>query len=124
MLKTLDLPAFERETEYVSLSNKDDYAHYDGNIKSTDGWEIDPMDYLDKIKEKVVQHSTAKHCWASRDSFMVGALSRFNNNYDQLTDNAKRFAEEFGMKAPCYNTYLNNITSAASKTIVPVTTYF
>ena len=109
VLKTLDLPAFERETEYVSLSNPDDYAHYDGNIKSTDGWEIDPMDYLDKIKEKVVEHSTAKHCWANRDSFMVGALSRFNINYDQLSDNAKRFAEEFGMKAPCYNTYLNNI---------------
>ena len=109
VLKTLDLPAFERETEYVSLSNKEDYAHYDGNIKSTDGWEIDPMDYLDKIKEKVVEHSTAKHCWANRDSFMVGALSRFNINYDQLSDNAKRFAEEFGMKAPCYNTYLNNI---------------
>jgi sulfhydrogenase subunit alpha len=109
VLKTLDLPAFERETEYVSLSNPDDYAHYDGNIKSTDGWEIDPMDYLDKIKEKVVEHSTAKHCWANRDSFMVGALSRFNINYDQLSDNAKRFAEEFGMKAPCYNTYMNNI---------------
>ncbi len=109
VLKTLDLPAFERETEYISLSNTEDYAHYDGNIKSTDGWEIDPMDYLDKIKEKVVQHSTAKHCWASRDSFMVGALSRFNNNYSQLTDNAKRYAEEFGMKAPCYNTYMNNI---------------
>jgi len=109
VLKTLDLPAFERETEYVSLSNPDDYAHYDGNIKSTDGWEIDPADYLDKIKEKVVQHSTAKHCWSNRDSFMVGALSRFNINHDQLSDNAKRFAEEFGLKAPCYNTYMNNI---------------
>jgi len=109
VLKTLDLPAFERETEYVSLSNTQDYAHYDGNIKSTDGWEIDPIDYLDKIKEKVVQHSTAKHCWAERDSFMVGALSRFNNNYEQLTDNAKRHAEELGLKAPCYNTYMNNI---------------
>ncbi len=109
VLKTLDLPAFERETEYVALSNTEDYAHYDGNIKSTDGWEIDPMDYQDKIKEKVVQHSTAKHCWANRDSFMVGALSRFNINYSQLSDNAKRFAGEFGMKAPCYNTYMNNI---------------
>jgi len=109
VLKTLDLPAFERETEYVALSNTEDYAHYDGNIKSTDGWEIDPMDYQDKIKEKVVQHSTAKHCWANRDSFMVGALSRFNINYSQLSDNAKRFAAEFGMKAPCYNTYMNNI---------------
>jgi len=109
VLKTLDLPAFERETEYISLSNPDNYAHYSGNIKSTDGWEIDPMDYLDKIKEKVVQYSTAKHCWADRDSYMVGALSRFNNNYDQLTDNAKRHAEELGLKAPCYNTFMNNI---------------
>ncbi len=109
VLKTLDLPAFERETEYVSLSNTQEYAHYDGNIKSTDGWEIDPIDYLDKIKEKIIQHSTAKHCWAERDSFMVGALSRFNNNHDQLSDNAKRFAAEFGLKAPCYNTYMNNI---------------
>ena len=109
VFKTLDLPAFERETEYVSLSNTKDFAHYDGNIKSTDGWEIDPMDYLDKIKEKVVQHSTAKHCWADRDSFMVGALSRFNINHEQLTDNAKRYAEELGLKAPCYNTFMNNI---------------
>jgi len=109
VLKTLDLPAFERETEYVALSNTEDYAHYDGNIKSTDGWEIDPMDYLDKIKEKIVQHSTAKHCWADRDSYMVGALSRFNNNSDQLSDNAKRHAEELGLKAPCYNTFMNNI---------------
>ena len=109
VLKTLDLPAFERETEYVALSNKEDYAHYDGNIKSTEGWEIDSMDYLDKIKEKVVQHSTAKHCWADRDSFMVGALSRFNINYEQLTDNAKRHADELGLKAPSYNTYMNNI---------------
>ena len=109
VLKTLDLPAFERETEYVALSNPVDYAHYDGNIKSTDGWEIDPMDYLDKIKEKVVEHSTAKHCWAERDSFMVGALSRFNINYEQLSDNAKRYADEFGLKAPSYNTYMNNI---------------
>ena len=64
---------------------------------------------MDKIKEKVVQHSTAKHCWANRDSFMVGALSRFNINYEQLTDNAKRHAEELGLKAPSYNTYMNNI---------------
>ncbi len=109
LLKTLKLPDFERETEYISLSDSEDYAHYDGNIKSTDGWEIGPQDYLNKIKEKVVKHSTGKHCWANRDAFMVGALSRFNNNYDQLSDNAKAYAEELGLKAPCYNTFMNNI---------------
>ena len=109
VFKTLELPAFERETEYISLSNEEEYTHYDGIVKSTDGWEIDPGDYLDRINEKVVQHSTAKHCWASRDSFMVGALSRFNNNHGQLTGKAKEYAQELGLIAPCYNTYMNNI---------------
>ena len=76
VLKTLKIPEFERETEYICLTDKEDYALYDGDIKSSDGWTIKPIDYLDKIKEKVVQHSTGKHCRASRDSYMVGALSR------------------------------------------------
>ena len=109
VLKTIDIPDFERETEYISISDPIDYALYDGNIKSMDGWEIDDQNYLDKINEKVVQHSTAKHCWASRDAFMVGALARFNNNYERLTDNAKKYADELGLKAPCYNPFMNNI---------------
>lgn len=109
VFKTLDVPDFERETEYISISDTSDYALYDGKIKSTEGWEIDDQNYLDKINEKVVQHSTAKHCWASRDTFMVGALARFNNNYGKLTDNAKKYAEELGLEAPCYNTFMNNI---------------
>jgi coenzyme F420-reducing hydrogenase alpha subunit len=109
VLKTLKIPKFERETEYISLTSKVDYALYDGDIKSSDGWEINYQDYLTKIKEKVVQHSTGKHCWASRDSYMVGALSRFNNNYKQLSDNARTYAEELGLRAPCYNPFMNNI---------------
>ncbi|MCG9478853.1 MAG: Ni/Fe hydrogenase subunit alpha [Actinomycetia bacterium] len=109
VLKTLSLPDFERETEYISISDPVDYALYDGDIKSSDGWTIDDQEYLSKINEKVVQHSTGKHCWASRDSYMVGALSRFNNNYDQLSDRAKEYAQELGLKAPNYNTFMNNI---------------
>jgi coenzyme F420-reducing hydrogenase alpha subunit len=109
VFKTIKMPDFERETEYISITDPTEYALYDGNIKSTDGWEIDDQDYLSKINEKVVQHSTAKHCWSSRDAYFVGALARFNNNYDQLSDNAKEYAQELGLKAPCYNTYMNNI---------------
>jgi len=109
VLKTLNIPDFERETEYISISDPDEYALYDGNIKSSDGWEIDDQNYLDNIKEKVVEYSTAKHCWAKRDSYMVGALARFNNNYERLTDNAKKYAADLGLKAPCYNPFMNNI---------------
>ncbi len=113
VFKTLKLPDFERETEYISLSNEKEYALYDGKIKSTDGWMIECRDYLEKIKEKVVQHSTGKHCWASRDSFLVGALARMNNNFNQLTENAKNFAQELGIKIPCYNTFMNNFAQFA-----------
>jgi len=109
VFKTVKLPDFERETEYISISDAADYALYDGNIKSTDGWEIDDQEYLDRINEKVVKHSTGKHCWSSRDAYLVGALARFNNNYDKLSDNAKSYAEELGLKVPCYNPFMNNI---------------
>ncbi|HEY5500432.1 MAG TPA: Ni/Fe hydrogenase subunit alpha, partial [Candidatus Humimicrobiaceae bacterium] len=109
VLKTLKIPEFERETEYISIYNKNEYALYDGDLKSSDGWIIKPKDYLDKIKENVVEHSTGKHCRASRDSFMVGSLARTNNNFSQLTDNAKTYAAELGLEAPCYNTFMNNI---------------
>jgi len=88
VFKTLKLPEFERETEYISITDPDEYALYDGNIKSSDGWEIDDQDYLDKIREKVVQYSTGKHARASRDS---------------------QYAEELGLRAPCYNTFMNNM---------------
>ena len=109
LLKTLKLPEFERETEYISIYDDNEYALYSGNLKSSDGWIIENKDYLTKINEKVVQHSTGKHCWASRDAYMVGALSRINNSYDKLSDNAKRYAEELGLKSPCYNTFMINI---------------
>ncbi len=109
VLKSLKLPKFERETEYISISNNYEYALYDGDLKSSDGWVIKPINYLDKIKEKVVEHSTGKHCWANRDSYMVGALSRVNNNYEMLSDRAKQYAEELGLKVPCYNTFMINI---------------
>ena len=107
--KELKTPDFERETEYISLTNPEEYALYDGNIKSSDKGEVKPSDYLDTVKEFMVTHSTSKHARSNRDSYMVGALARFNNNYNQLHPKAKEVAEEMGLRHPCYNPYMNNI---------------
>ncbi len=108
--KNLKTPDFERETEYISLTNPEEYALYDGNIKSSDSnGETVPVDYLDRVKEFIVPHSTAKHAKSNRNSYMVGALARFNNNYEQLHPKAKEAAEEMGLKHPCHNPYMNNI---------------
>ncbi len=109
IVKTLDIPDFERETEYLALQRDDEYAFYNGVIASTDGGTTPVPQYREKIKEFVVPHSTAKHARAARESFMVGALARFNNNYDKLSPLARWAAEEMGLKPVCYNPFMNNV---------------
>ncbi len=102
-------PSFERETEFIALSNDEEYAFYDGMISSTDTGRVPVEDYLKVTNEKIVPHSTAKHTHYNRDSYMVGALARFNNNAHLLTDTAKQVADRFGLKPVNHNPFMNNI---------------
>jgi len=105
-----NFPDFERETEYIGLSSNEEYAFYDGVIASTDtGRHPDNKDYRSVMDEYVVPHSTAKHAKHKRDSYMVGALARFNLNSKQLHPIAKEVANLFGLKAINYNPFMNNI---------------
>ncbi len=102
-------PKFERTTEFISLGDYPEYPFYDGAIASTDTG-IHPVDsYLEVTNEHIVEHSTAKHTRHHRDSYMVGALARLNNNYDKLTDTAKQVARRFGLEPVCHNPFMNNI---------------
>jgi len=103
------LPDFQRETEFIGLTNDDHYAYYKGDIASTDGGRWPPEDYLKIANEYVVPQSTAKHSKHNRDSYMVGALARLNLNYRHLTDEAKAVAEMFGLKPVCHNPYMNSV---------------
>jgi sulfhydrogenase subunit alpha len=109
IVKTLEIPDFERETEYLALQRDDEYAFYNGAIASTDGGATPAPQYREKIHEFVVPYSTAKHAKAARESFMVGALARFNNNYEQLSPLARRTAEALGLKPVCYNPFMNSV---------------
>lgn len=108
-LQSLKLPHFERETEYISLYKKGEYALLEGNIFSSDTGEASYKNYRQLTNEYLVDHSTAKHAKHFRDSFMVGALARFNNNHQWLSADAKQAAEDLGLKAPCYNSYMNTV---------------
>lgn len=103
------IPAFERETEFISLRSDDDYALYDGDICSTDTGRVPDGEYRKMTNEFVVPHSTSKHCKVSRSSFMVGALARWNNNHDRLCDVAMDAAEQLGLKPNCHNPYMNTV---------------
>jgi len=107
LAKTFVFPEFERETEYVSLTSGTEYALLSGQVKSSRGVLKDKSEYKSLTNEYLVPHSTAKHCKLSGESYMVGALARFNNNYDMLHPLAKYAADELKLKPICSNAYLN-----------------
>ncbi len=107
LFATLPWPAFERETEYVSLKKDDEYAFIDGEIVTTDGFSYPIPEYKKVTNEFLMPFSTAKWTKHNRESYMVGALARFNNNYDQLHPKAKEAAAKLGMKPIVTNTFLN-----------------
>lgn len=105
---SLRFPEFERDTEYVGLVSDDaEYPMLTGDIGSTDGVRMNKRDYMKVINEFVVPHSSAKHAKMSRDSYAVGAMARFNLNFDKLRPEAKQVAYAIGMKPKCINPYLN-----------------
>ena len=104
---SLPWPQFERDTEYVSLSKPDEYAFIDGDIVTSDGTQVPAEDYRQVTNEYLVPYSSAKFTRNKRESLMVGALARFNNNYAQLHPKAKDAAAALGIKPKVTNTYLN-----------------
>ena len=110
IFKSIKLPEFERETEYVALTHPDEYAFYEGEIASTDiDGTVKCRDYKKVVHEFDAAHSTAKHSKNKRDSYMVGALARININFDKLNDEAKGVAKALNFKVPCRNSFMNTV---------------
>jgi len=109
-ISRLKWPDYERQTEYVSLKHADEYALYEGRIYSSETEEfVEQSDYRQVSNEFTVAHSTAKWSRWNRESYMVGALARVNNNYEQLLPPAKAVADTLDLRVPCYNPYKNNL---------------
>ena len=108
IIKTLKFPHFQRSTQYMSLTADDEYAMYEGDL-IVNGKKSKAGDYRRLFLESVVDYSKAKISKINGKSYAVGALSRFNNNFDKLHKKAKAVAAELGLKAPCYNPYLNTV---------------
>ena len=104
----LKFPEFERDTEYVALVSDDaEYPMLVGDIGSSDGKHLDKSEYKKVTNEFVVPHSSAKHAKWNRDSYAVGALARFNLNFQKLHPKAREVASALKMKPKVINPYLN-----------------
>ena len=104
------LPAFERDTEYVSLVDRGTYTFYHGNIGSSDTTNTVAVQKFKSVaNEYVSPQSTAKWTKWHRDSYMVGALARFNLNAEHLYPLAAELARHFGLHKISCNPYLNSV---------------
>ena len=109
LFATLKIPAFVRETEYVALSSRSEYPLYEGELTSSDAGTFADAEYLKVTNEYCVPQSTAKYTRHKRESFMVGALARFNINHERLHPRAKKAAVALNLKAPCHNPFMISV---------------
>jgi len=109
LFRTITVPDFERETEYVALKDPDEYAFISGDIASSDAGIVPIDEYRSVTNEFCVPHSTAKYTKNKREAYQVGALARFNLNHEQLLPRAKEAAVQLGLKAPCHNPFMITI---------------
>ena len=108
-----NLPAFERDTEYVSLKKDGEYTFYHGDIASTDGTTKPVSEWESVANEYVIEQSTAKWAKWNRDAYAVGALARFNNNAELISPLGKKVADMFGLKKGCCSPFMNNVAQLA-----------
>ncbi|ACF44682.1 Ni/Fe hydrogenase subunit alpha [Pelodictyon phaeoclathratiforme] len=107
--RSLVMPDFTRETEFISLRNGSSYPSIGGSLVSSDGVKREENDYLLMTNEYTMDFSTSKFTRLSRESSVAGALARFNNNHDLLHPGAKEAAESLGLKPICHNPFMTNI---------------
>jgi len=109
LMATLQIPDFVRETEFVSLKGKTEYPFIGQDVASTDGVLRKAKDYLSITNEYVDVNNTSKWTRLSRDSYAVGALARFNNNYSLLRPEAAKAAADLKLVPVCHNPFMNNV---------------
>ena len=103
----INLPNFSRETEYVALDQKGEYAIYDGNIISNQGLNIPVNKFETNFQELQKQNRIVKEVEHNGKSYMVGAIARINLNKHKLRPVAHEYLESLKWKFPDYNPFHN-----------------
>lgn len=106
--RKIKVPEFSRPTEYVCLHKKGEYAIYDGDVTSNKGLHVKIDHFEDRFHEFQRPNEIVKR--VKRDgktSYMVGAISRINNQSEKLSMRARHFLESLNFKKPDYNPFHN-----------------
>lgn len=97
--------------DYCGLSSND-FSFLDGQLKTSDGKTILPVDYENHLDAVIVPYSHARGFTFEGKMLMVGALARLNNDKAKLhpltQDSVKKYLNLF----PSNNIFHNNIAQA------------
>jgi coenzyme F420-reducing hydrogenase alpha subunit len=106
--RNIKLPEFSRETEYVCLSNKGEYAIYDGDLISNKGLNVSVQKFEENFHELQRPKEIIKRVLADgKSSYMVGSIARINNHYDKLRMCARNYLKSLNLTFPDYNPFHN-----------------
>ena len=108
----LEYPEHETRNDLLALRDGKGIPLLDGEVASLNGLSFPQEEYIDRIEERVVPPHTAKRSYVEGKPFFVGALARLGINSGFLREEARTLAEEFGVKFPSRNTFLNNAAQA------------
>ncbi len=111
----LNYPYLERETDYLSLNEKTEYTIISGKITSkTNSFSED--DYKKHLIENIKEYATSKFVLKDGKPYMIGAMARINNNYEQLDNQTKEKLNEVLLRIkltlPMKNPFHNNLSQA------------
>lgn len=85
--------------QFVSLFREDEYPILNGDVISNEGLKVSKDEFDQIFLEFQTPHSTAKKCRIKgKEKYVVGPISRFNNNYEKLSETALKVSKEIGLK--------------------------
>jgi coenzyme F420-reducing hydrogenase alpha subunit len=112
-IASLNVPQFVRKCEHVALSNPEEFAVNEGLLASTEGIMVEEEKYREYVRELQVDYSWAKHSEiVGRGAFLVGPLARVNLNFDKLSHDSKKLAQEIGFEVPNFNPFMSHVARA------------
>jgi sulfhydrogenase subunit alpha len=113
IFSTFDIPEFPKsENLMVAVEPEEAFGYYGNRISNSenDRWEVHK--YREKLKERVVEYSRAKHVFYDERPFMVGALSRISLFGNRLRGEARELYRENEDKIDESNSLTINLAQA------------
>lgn len=110
--RKVDYPDFKRETEFISLFDKNEYEILHGDIISSKGKKMTIKEFHKSIKEWHNRFEKVKRVTLNDNPYYTGALARVNNHFDKLNLQAKKMWHSSKIKIPTHNPFYNIFAQA------------